>query len=250
MKSTFDPSIIARLEGLQTALRTELAADVRRRYWDSKLVLYMFQAYRNILSELVNSHPSVFADISKKESAPEKENTYHRPQLQDLLNNVETLLVMMNAYSSTMAVVPTVTREGIFFAGQTFDALRSVQNLVESAKFKIWLIDNYVDPSVLDIFTLKRPPVNVFVLTKDISIPMRDAAKKFNEQYGHLDIRESEEFHDRWLCIDDREFYHFGASIKDLGRKGCMYSRIDEPDTTSGLQTRFHKVWSNSKSGL
>ena len=34
-------------------------------------------------------------------------------------------------------------------------------------------------------------------------------------------------FHDRFLILDDKELYHFGASLKDLGRQYCAVSKMD-----------------------
>ena len=33
--------------------------------------------------------------------------------------------------------------------------------------------------------------------------------------------------HDRFLIIDDKELYHIGASLKDLGKKWFAFSRMD-----------------------
>ena len=33
--------------------------------------------------------------------------------------------------------------------------------------------------------------------------------------------------HDRFLIIDDKEVYHFGASLKDLGKKWFAVSKMD-----------------------
>ena len=34
-------------------------------------------------------------------------------------------------------------------------------------------------------------------------------------------------FHDRFLILDNTELYHFGASLKDLGRQYCAVSKMD-----------------------
>lgn len=51
--------------------------------------------------------------------------------------------------------------------------------------------------------------------------------KKFNAQYEALQIYELKQAHDRFLIIDDIEFYHFGASLKDLGKKWFAFSKLD-----------------------
>lgn len=33
--------------------------------------------------------------------------------------------------------------------------------------------------------------------------------------------------HDRFLIIDDTDLYHFGASLKDLGKKWFAFSKME-----------------------
>ena len=33
-----------------------------------------------------------------------------------------------------------------------------------------------------------------------------------------LTVKATGAFHDRFLIVDDKDLYHFGASLKDLGR--------------------------------
>lgn len=43
-------------------------------------------------------------------------------------------------------------------------------------------------------------------------------------------------FHDRFLIVDDKDLYHFGASLKDLGRKYCAVTKMDAMFIPSILQ--------------
>ena len=42
--------------------------------------------------------------------------------------------------------------------------------------------------------------------------------KKHNAQYPSIEIKKFDLSHDRFLIIDEKEIYHFGASLKDLGK--------------------------------
>ena len=50
---------------------------------------------------------------------------------------------------------------------------------------------------------------------------------KLSEQYANIEIRKLKNNHDRFLIIDNKELYHLGASLKDLGKKLFAFSRID-----------------------
>ena len=134
------------------------------------------------------------------------------------------------------ALAPTVTREGIFFAGQQFDAFMKVQTIISSATASVYVIDNYISPDFIDMFTRVGQGISVQILTRSPDGATKQSAHKFNQQHGGLKIRLTQEFHDRFLIIDRRDYYHFGASIKDLGTKGFMFSRIEESTITRALQ--------------
>ena len=41
-----------------------------------------------------------------------------------------------------------------------------------------------------------------------------------------LTIKELKKSHDRFIIIDDKDVYHFGASLKDLGKKWFAFSKF------------------------
>jgi hypothetical protein len=140
-----------------------------------------------------------------------------------------------------------VTREGVFFSGQYFDAIQRVGELLSNAQQSIIIIDGYIDQKVLDLMTVKKANVDVKILTKDITPALRTAAVAFKKQYGGLSIRRSSVFHDRFIIVDDTDFYHFGASIKDLGNRGFMFSRIEEPQIVKSLLANFAQEWGKAQ---
>ncbi len=118
-------------------------------------------------------------------------------------------------------------KQGIFFDGQIFDAYKFVADLIRTAQKSIILIDNYIDESVITILTKRQKNVRVILLTKHISNQMILDVKKYNEQYPAIEIKEFKNSHDRFLIIDNTTVYHFGASLKDLGKKWFAFSKMD-----------------------
>lgn len=119
-------------------------------------------------------------------------------------------------------------KQGIFFDGQIFDAYRFVSGLIRKAKKTILLIDNYIDETVLELFTKKKKNVLVTVFTNKITKAMLLDVEKFNSQYPTLELKEFTKAHDRFLIMDDKDVYHFGASLKDLGKKWFAFSKFDK----------------------
>lgn len=51
--------------------------------------------------------------------------------------------------------------------------------------------------------------------------------EKYNSQYESIKIKEFNKTHDRFMIIDERDVYHIGASLKDLGKKWFAFSKFD-----------------------
>jgi len=117
-------------------------------------------------------------------------------------------------------------KQGIFYDGEVFDAYVFVADLIKSAQESIVLIDNYVDESVLTLFS-KNPTIEVTIYTKSISKQLKLDLKKYNAQHKPISIKTFKESHDRFLILDGKEVYHFGASLKDLGKKWFAFSRFE-----------------------
>jgi len=117
-------------------------------------------------------------------------------------------------------------KQGIFFDGNIFDAYKFVSDLIKSAKKSIILIDNYVDDSVLTLFG-KNQKIKVKIYTKILTKQLKLDLAKYNSQYNPIEIKKFVQAHDRFLIIDNREIYHFGASLKDLGKKWFAFSKFD-----------------------
>lgn len=118
-------------------------------------------------------------------------------------------------------------KQGIFFNGQIFDAYRFVSDFFRTARKSIIIIDNYIDDTVLVHLTKRHENVPVTILTKSISKHLVLDVKKFNEQYPAIEIKEFNNAHDRFIIIDRNTVYHFGASLKDLGKKWFAFSKMD-----------------------
>lgn len=125
--------------------------------------------------------------------------------------------------------------KGIFFEGQIFDAYTFVSGLIRNANSSITLIDNYIDDSVLTLLSKRKKGVQVRIFTKGISPQLSLDVKKFNEQYPPIEMKELKQFHDRFLILDQKEMYHFGASLKDLGKKCFAFSKF-QTETMSMLE--------------
>ena len=119
-------------------------------------------------------------------------------------------------------------KQKIFFEGQIYDAYSLIIDIIKKSNKKILIIDNYIDDSVLKMLTKKNKNVEVVLLTSDKSNIQKLDIQKFNKEYPILKIAKTNKFHDRFIIIDNKEMYHLGASIKDLGKKCFGINKIED----------------------
>lgn len=118
-------------------------------------------------------------------------------------------------------------QKGIFFDGQIFDAYALICDLVQSAKKRIVLIDNYADYSVLRQLDKRADGVSAVVYSSEKNENIKNDIKRHNSQYPRIELKIYSKAHDRFLIIDDA-IYHIGASLKDLGKKLFAFSLMEE----------------------
>lgn len=147
-------------------------------------------------------------------------------QIFERITNVEyKLLEHDNKFNQVFNELQNNKEQGfkqkIFFNGQIYDAYELIIDIIKTAKTKIVIIDNYIDESILKILQKKNKNAEVFILTSqncNLTNLTKLDIKKFNEQYPTLKIAKTDKFHDRFIIIDNKELYHCGASLKDLGK--------------------------------
>ena len=127
-------------------------------------------------------------------------------------------------------------KQKIFFDGQIFDSYSLIINIIKSAKSKILIIDNYIDDTILEMLTKKNKDVKVIILTSNKTNIAKLDIQKFNKEYPVLEMAKTDKFHDRFIIIDDKQLYHVGASLKDLGKKCFAISKIEDIEYIEKLQ--------------
>lgn len=116
--------------------------------------------------------------------------------------------------------------QGIFYDGQIYDSYSFISDLLRSAEGEIILIDNYIDDSVLTLFS-KIQNIKITIYTNTISKQLKLDFEKYSKQYDNITLKTFKDSHDRFLILDKKEIYHIGASLKDLGKKWFAFSKMN-----------------------
>ena len=172
-------------------------------------------------------------------------NSYYSWATKALIADIDYFITFLNNIENIQLPNVTVSDEGVYFAGQHFDALLKFNEIISNAVNEIILIDNYLNEKILELLASKNLNVNCKVLTleKSLSASLNTFIESFNKQNNNLEVKMTTAFHDRFVIIDRTNYYHFGASIKDAGKKGFMFSKIEQDFIKEGLIKQFESEW-------
>ncbi len=130
----------------------------------------------------------------------------------------------------------------VIYENQKFEGREIIKYLIGTAKKKIVLIDPYIDISVLDAFKCKDKLITLFFIGSKRGKITKSDIDLFNNEYGNLTYKTSDKYHDRFLIIDDIDFYDLGSSINYLGNRFSIVKKIIEDDIKEVLLKRVMDV--------
>ena len=123
----------------------------------------------------------------------------------NLENDVNTLKSQMNEVKSFVKNNKLETNQGIFFDGQIYDSYSFIIDLIKTAKDERIFIDNYIDDTVLTLFS-KIPTIKITIFTNIISKQLKLDFEKYSKQYDNITLKIFQNAHDRFLIIDKKRF--------------------------------------------
>ena len=112
----------------------------------------------------------------------------------------------------------------------SLDVIISVGYRVKSQRgtqFRIWankVLKEYMFKGY--VINQRINKIEVTIYTNQIPKQLSLDLQRHNAQYDPIDIQLFRQSHDRFLIIDEKELYHIGTSLKDLGKKLFAFSKI------------------------
>ena len=112
----------------------------------------------------------------------------------------------------------------------SLDVIISVGYRVKSQRgtqFRIWankVLKEYMFKGY--VINQRINKIEVTIYTNQIPKQLSLDLQRHNAQYDPIDIQLFRQSHDRFLIIDEKELYHIGTSLKDLGKKWFAFPKI------------------------
>lgn len=150
-------------------------------------------------------------------------------EIYSLKNKIENI-VKDNSY----------VKEKIVFKGEVFDAYELISSIVSKANNKIIIIDPYFDYQSLIFLKKVSPKVDRIIYKSRYSTLSIGEINKFIIQYGKITVINNNDFHDRFIIIDDKECYSIGSSLNYAGTKTFGIIKIETEELIESILSHLN----------
>ena len=116
-----------------------------------------------------------------------------------------------------------IFKDKIFYNGQFFEGYSFIKNLFNKAINRIIIIDSYLDYSVLEMLNDISVDISIYIASHT---PISNKELSLFQANHILNVIRTNNYHDRFIIIDN-ELYSIGSSIKDIGKKISMISKLE-----------------------
>jgi hypothetical protein len=132
-------------------------------------------------------------------------------------------------------------------AGSQHDAYVEIRKIIQQATTEILIVDPWVDDSLWTLLSNVPPNCGIRVLTQQMKNDFQLEAKKFAAQHKNvISVRQTKNYHDRFIVVNAKRCFHLGASIKDAGNKACALSEISSPAIAASVIMDVEAEWTKA----
>ena len=176
----------------------------------------MFRRWANsILKQyLLNGHV-----INKERCIAHSDNIIKINNTIDNLN--ERVSTLEYGFKSITSI--DIFKDKIFYNGQFFEGYSFIKNLFNKAINRIIIIDSYLDYSVLEMLNDISVDISIYIASHT---PISNKELSLFQANHVLNVIRTNNYHDRFIIVDN-ELYSVGSSIKDIGKKISMISKLE-----------------------
>ena len=176
----------------------------------------MFRRWANsILKQyLLNGHV-----INKERCIAHSDNIIKMSNTIDNLN--ERVSTLEYGFKSITSI--DIFKDKIFYNGQFFEGYSFIKKLFNKAINRIIIIDSYLDYSVLEMLNDISVDISIYIASHT---PISNKELSLFQANHILNVIRTNNYHDRFIIIDN-ELYSIGSSIKDIGKKISMISKLE-----------------------
>ena len=117
-------------------------------------------------------------------------------------------------------------KEKVLLKNEPFTAYKTILDVLNTSKKEIIIVDNYADINLLDLIrNIKR---KIILITKNSNRLSDVEIKKYNMEYSNLNVIRNNDFHDRYIVIDNIDVFLLGSSFNNIGEKITTIVKLED----------------------
>jgi hypothetical protein len=140
-------------------------------------------------------------------------------------------------------------REMFFPKDSPWDAYVVLRAVFAEARASLTILDAYCDHTVFGMLASREVAgLGVRILCSRHATAVAAEATRFMAQHPGvtIEVRETRDFHDRFIVVDGTACIHVGASIKDAGKTAFMISRVEDRENRDAILTALERTWTSA----
>ena len=223
--------------GKADALRDEGAYSPARERWINTCERALIGAVGDHNSTLQRFHAaqSVF-------TYPGQPDSERREQANDTLEQI--VAIMESSIEELSWKLSETQRQILFPVGSQHDAFVEIRNVISKVKTEVLIVDSFVDGTLWALLKNVPHSASIRILTAHPKADFAVEGQAFKKQHGNrVEVRTTNDFHDRFIFVDAGGCWHLGASIKDAGAKVFLFSEIVDPKNEAAVRKNAEDTW-------
>jgi len=157
---------------------------------------------------------------------------------------------IVSGESPNLKVATHLPQAKIFTGNDEADE-KFVINLLGTATKSLKILDTYIEDddstkamNILNLLSKVISSVKIQILTSEKNKEIIDSDNNFKQAFPNAEVKSAKRYHDRFVIINDSEYYHFGHSLKDIAnRKISRFSKINDLNEITKLNETFNTIW-------
>ena len=120
--------------------------------------------------------------------------------------------------------------------------------ILRSTKKNIVIIDPYIDDTIFDYIEIVDQSLDIKILTSSKTRKIiRQLFNNIKAIRPNIHAKQSDDFHDRYIIINDKEVWHLGTSINFIVEKAFQINKLATENETNKILSDFNDWWQKGK---
>jgi hypothetical protein len=221
------------------ALRDERFGSAKREEWRT--------TSESVLNATFSSGSPIFDSFSAAQTIAFNVHDSDTKLRQIANENLDQLLAVLRSAVEQIGWQLPEPSEAFHPAGSQHDAYVQIRGIVQTAITELIIVDTYVDETLWRLLTNVSHSIDVRVLTMKTKADFSLEAKHFIAQHGgQVQVRVTNDYHDRFIVADRAAVWHLGASIKDAGKKAFALTQFERSSIRNSVIADIEATWNAS----